>query len=159
MENVSKALIIAGGTLIAILIISLGINLASAMQKQSKAYYETLSTQEIAKINGEITKDFVKPFKDDSTNSQYITAQGIVTLNNLKEKLSNQGIYITIDGISLTNLDNFLKSKSLSDDGKIVYYVVEIQEYSNGGITKIRIQDSSVYQKEDDTGKRENIHI
>lgn len=148
MENASKALIIAGGTLIAILIISIGVAMASSLQKPAKTYYETLSTQEIAKINGEITKDFAQTFINDTPPdfNTYITAQGIVTLNNLKEKLAKEGINITIDGSipALPDID-ILKGKAVSSiDGKINYYEVEITSRTpKGMIEKIEIGDTA----------------
>ena len=39
MENASKALIIAGAVLIGILIISMGVLLATTLQKTAKTYY------------------------------------------------------------------------------------------------------------------------
>ena len=147
MENASKALIMAGGVLVAILIISLGIGLASMMQAQSKSYYETLSTQEITKINAEITKDFVQPFVNDiiPDSNTYITAQGIVTLKNLASKLAAKGINITITG-SFVGDDNekILKEKAICNTlpnvGKINYYVVTITSHtSEGMIEKITI--------------------
>lgn len=158
MENASKALIMAGGILIAILIISLGIGLSSMMQENSKSYYKTLSTQEIAKINSEITKDFVQPFKDDTSGNQYITAQGIVTLKNLKEKLKEQGIELELSGTFIGGEDlEILRDKSIAQSGllagKTCYYTVEIKEYENNIIKKIEIGTTS-YKKDTD-GTRE----
>ena len=146
MENISKALIIAGGTLIAILIISIGVTIASTLQGQAKTYYKTLSTQEIIKINQEITKDFTQTFIKDGDKKTYITAQGIVTLKNLKEKLGKEGINIKIDGLIPGLPDIYiLKSKAVSSsDGKINYYEVEITSRTpKGMIEKIEIGDTA----------------
>ena len=141
MENASKALIMAGGVLIAILIISLGIGLASMMQEHSKPYYETLSTQEIAKINAEITKDFTYlKLAGDTESKQYITAQGIVTLKNLIKELEKQGIDLSLDWYDITDLD-ILNKKAIaiggSSNGKTCYYCITKVEYdSNNKIIK-----------------------
>lgn len=143
MENVSKALIVAGGTLIAILIISIGVAISGALQGQAKTYYETLSTQEISKINHEITKDFAQTFIKDGDKKNYITAQGIVTLKNVKEKLAKEGINITISGVIPAKDDiEILKNYAVSstNNGKINYYVVEITSRTpKGMIEKIEI--------------------
>lgn len=56
MENASKALIIAGAVLIGILIISMGVLLATTLQKTARTHYTSMSTNEIQKFNSEITK-------------------------------------------------------------------------------------------------------
>ena len=78
MENASKALIIAGAVLIGILIISMGVLLATTLQKTAKTYYTSMNTNEIQKFNSEITKNFII-----ENGNTYITAQGIITLKNI----------------------------------------------------------------------------
>ena len=144
MENASKALIMAGGVLIAILIISLGIGLASMMQEHSKSYYKTLSTQEITKINSEITKDFVQPFVNNAPAdlNTYVTTQGILTLRALTLKLKEQGINIDLSWGTVELFDpsdstkygdsdaEILHDNSLTS-GKVNYYQVWKMEDTN----------------------------
>ena len=56
MENASKALLIAGGVLIAILVASLGVYFARKISEQSERIYQQLEESEISDFNQEIIK-------------------------------------------------------------------------------------------------------
>ena len=82
MENAAKALIIAGGVLIAIMIISLGIYLFQSAGRLSVEYDEKLSTDAINIHNNK----FLTYAKD-------INAQDMVTLINMIEENNSKNIY------------------------------------------------------------------
>ena len=98
MENASKALIIAGAVLIGILIISMGVLLATTLQKTAKTYYTSMNTNEIQKFNSEITKNFII-----ENGNTYITAQGIITLKNIlnTETYKESNIHSNISNIDM----------------------------------------------------------
>ena len=74
MENASKALLIAGGVLIAILVLSIGVYLVSNLSKASDSYVSSLDTTEIIKYNSNFT---IYIGRNDITIQEIITALGI----------------------------------------------------------------------------------
>lgn len=136
MENASKALLMAGTILISMLIVTLGVYLASSFSQTSETYYRRWSTEEVERYNSEITKNFI--IENEKT---YITAQGIVTLKNLLQTSKYSGT------TQLTGAWNGIEnSKILQDysfevtETTIKKYEVTISETSREGlITKIHV--------------------
>lgn len=133
MENASKALIIAGAVLIGILIISMGVLLATTLQKTAKTQYTSMSTNEIQKFNSEITKNFII-----ENGETYITAQGIITLKNILNTETYKESNIN------SNISNIMGNKSdaefLTTKGTInKKYEVEIEYSAQGMINNINI--------------------
>lgn len=138
MENASKALLMAGTILISMLIVTLGVYLASSFSQTSETYYRRWSTEEVERYNSEITKNFII-----ENGKTYITAQGIVTLRNLLQTSKYSG---TTQLLGVRNsLDNstILQDYSFEVTGtaiKIKKYEVTISETSREGlITKINV--------------------
>lgn len=115
MENASKALIIAGGILIAILVISIGVYLFANYADMGSSYEQNFSTAETQKFNVNFTK-----FKDRND----ITIQEIVTLVNFaKQYKEKTEINVTISIPSKPDLITYLEtnpSGSISRDEKII---------------------------------------
>lgn len=88
MENASKALIIAGGILLVMLILTIGVSLVGNIQEFADSYNTELSRKELIKYNSSY-EVFIG--RND------ITAQEIVTLINLAQQ-KNEGTVITIEG-------------------------------------------------------------
>lgn len=133
MENASKALIIAGAVLIGILIISMGVLLATTLQKTARTHYTSMSTNEIQKFNSEITKNFII-----ENGETYITAQGIITLKNILNTETYKESNIT------SNISNIMENKSdaefLTTNGTInKKYKVEFKYSAQGMINDIKI--------------------
>ena len=80
MENASKALLIAGGVLIAILILSVGVYLYTAFSNQSKEYSQIIQDTELQKFNSKF---------DVYVGRTDITAQEIVSIVNLAQEYNN----------------------------------------------------------------------
>lgn len=80
MENASKALLIAGGVLIAIIILTIGVTLYTLYSRQSEEYTEIISTTEIQKFNSKF---------DAYVGRTDITAQEIVSLVNLAKEYND----------------------------------------------------------------------
>lgn len=144
MGNASKALIIAGAVLIGILIISMGVLLATTLQKTAKTYYTSMNTNEIQKFNSEITKNFII-----ENGNTYITAQGIITLKNILNTETYKDL-VTVNPATVRTIDNekFLKTHGTEMEGnnseKIKKYPVDAKYSDKGMINKITIVISGI---------------
>lgn len=104
MENASKALLIAGGILITIIIISIGVGLYTLFSKQSKEYSQIMDNTEVQKFNSNF-EVFI--------GREDITAQEIVSVFNLAKEYDNKiDIIVTVNGINqnLSKSEDFLKN-------------------------------------------------
>lgn len=81
MENASKALIIAGGILISMLVISIGVYLFANYGNASLSYDKNMETIEIQKFNGNFTKF-------EGRNN--ITIHEIITLANFAKQYKEE---------------------------------------------------------------------
>lgn len=114
MENASKALLIVGGVLIAMLILSIGVYLIGNLGNTADTYVTELDIVELNKYNSNFEVFIGR--KD-------ITAQEIVTLISLA-KQKEQGTIIIVDGNDCTSWNEQQKSEFLQNT---------IQEYKNNG--------------------------
>ena len=81
MENATKALLIAGGVLITILILSAGVYLYTAFSNQSKEYSAIISETELQKFNSKF---------DIYVARQDVSAQEVATIVNLSREYNGQ---------------------------------------------------------------------
>ena len=106
MENATKALLIAGGVLIAIIMVSIAVHLHSMYSSQAEEYNETITAVELEKFN---SKFFVYLGRND------IKVQEIVSVVNLAKEYDYQ-IKIYVSG-TILNFDasytqeDFIKDK------------------------------------------------
>ena len=105
MENAVKALIIAAGVLIGLMILSLGISLYSSLNEFVEEFEKDIADQKIQQFNEQFTR-YINC--DDSGNINFkLTIQDVVTAANIAyENNQNNGDYITIK----------LKGVALEDD-------------------------------------------
>lgn len=105
MENASKALIMAGGVLIAILVIAVGIYLIMTYSQISSTQEKTIVTKDVMKFNSNFTT---------LENRSDITAQEIVTVKNFVDNYKKQtGFEVNITGVYFeTDLNKFIKDNS-----------------------------------------------
>ena len=97
MENASKALLIAGGVLVLLLILSVGVFLYSEFSNQTEEYKEIITTTEIRKFNSNF---------DVYIGRTNISAQEVATVVNLSNKYNGQvSIEIYNKGNLLQNYD------------------------------------------------------
>ncbi len=122
MENASKALIMAGAILIAIIIISLGVLIFRNMSETVKRE-ATLDKQQITAFNSKII-----PYTGDNVSGSQVNAliQYVRTVNAKEGEL---GATITVNGKS----DEIEKVET----GK--FYIVKGDYDENGLITKITV--------------------
>jgi len=143
MENASKALLIAGGILVAMLILSIGIYLFASYRDIGVTYEQSLSAVEIDKFNSNFTKF---EGRDD------ITIQEIVTVANFAKQYKEQteiDIQVILSGKgNLTSKNDndiiiLIQENSTEDDGTNKYFECGLKpeikdiEYDENGIVKL----------------------
>ena len=131
MENSSKALLIAGGVLIAVLILSLFVYLYMQMHNFSSEYNSNIDSQKIQAFN---TQFAVYNGRDD------LTAQDIVTVasmareyneNNNDKIVIKVGSTYTIENLIGDNKFDFIVSNQKnSTTGEIVTFTCDEIKYS-----------------------------
>ena len=112
MENATKALLIAGTVLVAIILISIAVYLYTLFSNQSKQYTEIMSSTELQKFNSNF---------DVYVGRNDITAQEIVSVVNLAKEYDYQiEIYLSTTKLSfnkensrdeLKSQEEFIKAK------------------------------------------------
>ena len=159
MENASKALLMAAGMLIAVLIASIFALMFSTMSEYTKAYDERKQTEELQAFNGQFEKYVTSG----------ATAQEVVTVINLAKSYNEKmGENITVevepkidglvnkeinfDALNLEEcLNSFLKSRSQGEDGadsnktKMIKYDVSINHDGNGRVEKITFKQDGFF--------------
>ena len=150
MENASKALIIAGAILIALLIISLGIFTFNKMSDSAKKI-ANLDKEEIQAFNSKLT-----PYTGENISGSQVNSliQYVISVNNTAVSTEDTIKIITItypaasggkNTISVTNgrvtYSNASASRKVKTGGSNYYKVKE--EYSNdtGLINKITVEE------------------
>lgn len=139
MENASKALIIAGSILIAIMIISLGIVIFNRFGNSAKKM-ANMDKQEIAAFNSKIT-----PYVGNHVSGTQVNTllQYCLSVNMSANQSGNTYQCITVkkDG------SDFLKPNDNSytrvQTGSSVSYTVDATQDSNGLMTNITINQNS----------------
>ena len=128
MENASKALLMAAGVLIGILILSLMVTLFLSAKDVSSRHDQVKRTEEVEQFNTNFTKYVGK----NITMHQVITINNFAKIENNKIKTVN----VIKDGsfnISTTQIKNDLEDNKL-------YYTMQITEIDDDGyITKVTI--------------------
>ena len=137
MENASKALLAAGGVLIAIIIITMIVNIFRNAGKQSKNYNESIKTEEITKFNSNFTKYIGKN----------LTIHEVVTICNFANQNKVHKVEVTGNKKSEQDIsEDNSKITIVEKDGKKFKnqqaYNIKIENYDQDGyISKIRFID------------------
>ena len=105
MENATNALLIAGGILITIIVISLGVGLYTMFSNQAKEYSQIMDNTEIQKFNSSF---------DVYVGREDITAQEIVSVINLAKEYDGRIKIIVNIGMEekIKTSEDFLKNYS-----------------------------------------------
>lgn len=104
MENAVKALFIATGVLIGIMILSLGINLYSSLNGYVESVNEDLVNAEVLHFN----EQYLKYINTELTIHDVVTAANTAFENN-----RNSGYYVTVNiGITEQNIQEDINEKS-----------------------------------------------
>lgn len=88
MENATKALLIAGGVLIAIIILSVMVIMFQKTGNVTKTYDQTISQEEITKFNSNFTKYI----------GQELTIHEVVTITNFADIKNNKLVDVIVNG-------------------------------------------------------------
>ena len=125
MENASKALVIAGGVLLTMLVLTMGVYLVGELGRVTDSYTTTLDAAELQKYNSNF-EVFVG--RND------ITPQEIVSLINLAQQ-KGQEVIISIEKDSSRKI-NFTKCMEWEETEKSIFLQEKIEEAkTNNGIT------------------------
>ena len=135
MENASKALLIAGGVLIAIIILALIVGVFRSAGNQSRTYNKTMQAEEITKFNSNFTKFLGKN----------LTIHEVVTICNFAEQNNIHKVEIPESQKKIAqNIknDNDQIEVEIDSEGKKIKkqpaYNIKIEKYDlDGYITKI----------------------
>lgn len=135
MENTAKALLMAGGILIAIIVLSTGVYIFTTFRDGTEPYNQSFTEQEIWAFNNK--------FLDCIDNNNQVTIQDVVTMINLALDTENKEIPVcivfkansygckidgSVEGKGI-DLVNELKGEITSTD-KPRYNVVNIEYYT-----------------------------
>lgn len=137
MENASKALLIAGGVLLALLIISAGVSIYMILNNNAKTYSAEMETSKIQQIN--IVFEKYKERED-------IKIQEIISLVNYVEEKQNEipsKIYIKVNKDDWTSLNETEKLEKIKTDKKN-YQCISITYNEQGQVKEIRFQSASI---------------
>lgn len=129
MENASKALLMAGGVLLAILVITIFVGLKSSFDNTAQSYTDRLDAQELQKYNSNFE---TYEYRTD------ITAQEIVTLINFA-KQKEQGTQIWIDTEDFTNKNTNEQNEFLYENLKNKFSYSSIS-YEKGKVSSIEFE-------------------
>ena len=143
MENASKALIMAGSILIAVLIISLGVMIFRNMSK-SVVEDTSLSKQQIAEFNSKIT-----PYVGNNVSGSNVNnlRQHIISIDNDAKVNKKPGaINMYLDGSSTPLVKYDLESDKVEIGSKVetgsFYTVTAIYDDSTGLIKEINVKEN-----------------
>ena len=137
MENATKALLIAGGILIAMFIISIGVILFNNYKDLGTSYEGSMQTSEIQKFNVKFTK---------FEGREDITIQEIVSLANyVREYNEKNGTSVAVSLNSGANLASkssselidLIKTDIDNSENKPIYYCAKITQYDDGYVKSI----------------------
>ena len=133
MENASKALLMAAGVLIGILILTLMVTLFLSAREVSSRHDQVKKTEEIEQFNANFTKYVGK----DITIHQVITIQNFAKIENNKIKnviLEKNGNF----SINTNQIENDIKK--FQENNIKQYYRINITEIDDDGyVSKVTI--------------------
>lgn len=122
MENASKALIMAGGVLIAIIIVSVIVLAFQRSGNVSADYSKSISREEISTFNA----NFTKYLDHELTIHQVVTIYNFAKNNNTKQVICNK--------YTVTDIKNELEQeKNLKEE---TIYKIQIISYDSEGFVK-----------------------
>ena len=122
MENASKALLIAGGVLIAILIVSVLVVTLNIVNSNQKTREKALATEQLAEFNQ----------KYESYNKKALRGTDIITLKNMAK---SEGNAVTV------KVTNGTEEIDVSiEKNKTAIFACTKVEYNNGRISALTLQ-------------------
>ena len=146
MENASKALIMAGAILVAVLIISLGVMIFSYMSK-SVVSDTSLSKQQISEFNSKITSYIGNNVSGSNVNN---LRQHVISIDNdvkVNKKAGAINMYLAKNGVETLLVGYDPNTDAVTINNKVatgIFYTVEASyDDSTGLINKITVKENS----------------
>lgn len=152
MENASKALLISGGILIAILILAISTRLFKSAASVSKSYFEKQETSEITQFNANFSKFTSAGVQDKTTGKiikQYATIYDIITLANFAYDYNSKNIEFPDNPDTYKNDNNSVAIKIDLFINNMEYKNIESEEYlkkTYRGTTYTELLESYYYK-------------
>lgn len=133
MENASKALLMAAGILIGLLILALMVTLFASTKSLSDTYEGTKKSEAIQQFNVNFTRYL----------GQDLTIHQVVTMCNFAKKDSNKILEVTVSPASTYTIDRIQTDiDNIDDEDGMQKYRLIIEGYSNEGyINKIKFTE------------------
>ena len=140
MEDASKALLMAAGVLIGILILSLGVYLFTTFAAYSKITADEYDFQRVQQFNNQFLK-----YEDKTSNTIYDV---VSIINSAKENnIQDNGIYIKVsfnnkeyEKKSQEDLEELIKASIITNETNLQKYTVKCEFSDNTGyINKVII--------------------
>lgn len=131
MENASKALLMAGGILLGVLILALLVTVFAGSKSLSDSYERTKQEEAIQQFN----VNFTKYLGQELTIHEVVTICNFANLNNVNVINGKTKDQIPID---LNDINNLLLGGAYKDKKVSYIYKLEIKEYTEEGyVSKI----------------------
>lgn len=142
MENASKALIMAGGVLIGVLVISLAVYLFVSFGQTSAEINDENSQKQLTQFNSKFTS---YEGKKNLTIYDAITVAGYANENNeYYDNDSNYIIIVNLDGRridnQLSNIERIIKTQNKKSEDLTVYKCEVIDYHENGRVKTINFK-------------------
>ena len=139
MENASKALIMAGGVLIGVLVISLAVYLFVSFGQTSAEINDENSQKQLTQFNSKFAS---YEGKKNLTIYDAITVAGYANENNeYYDNDSNYIIIVNLDGRridnQLSNIERIIKTQNKKSEDLTVYKCEVIDYHENGRVKTI----------------------
>lgn len=145
MENASKALLMAAGMLLVVMLLSLFALMYSTMSEYTKAYDERKQTEEIQAFNAQFEK-----------YASGATAQDVVTVINLAKSYNDENGYTDADTEYYINIDGNIGIDETSSEPMINNFLNDNSTGTDGTDEKIKKYDVNISYS-DITGKVKKI--
>ncbi len=116
MENATKALLLAGGVLITIIVISLGLALYGTFSSQTRGYSQVISSTQIQKFN---SKFLVFLGREDITAMEVVTAINLGKQNNVRVLVNNENKITSNEEFLEKHGDNIYKCEFCNEEDKL----------------------------------------
>lgn len=133
MENASKALVMAGGILLGVLLLTLMVTTFLSSRELSIGYDKTKHTEAIEQFNANFIKYVGKE----------LTMHDVITIRNFAKENNVTVIFPDGNGKS----DEVLLKEYLDNlsEGNHIFYHIKIQNYVEGKVSSIRFERHTVF--------------
>ncbi len=145
MENASKALIIAGGVLIGVLILSLAVYLFIDFGEKAARMHDQITSNQLTQFNAQFN---VYAGRNDVTIYQIITVANLAYENNIDEVDNNYKVRVFLQSkgeisqneVNAKNLINEYGVITSIDDNENLFTCLQVKYHENGRVSEIHFK-------------------